>query len=137
MFPALRSRISSPPHLQADPHLQCERPLALGPFADGHFLTVRAPPLHRGPCADGPALTVRMVAQKRNQMRIANNLSSIIFKDLAMIAMKYANSARPTIAHPITHLADPMKGAQMTFVKMHGPMPMMLPFQKASSEQHS
>eukprot|EP00444_Apocalathium_aciculiferum_P048639 CAMPEP_0183503264 /NCGR_PEP_ID=MMETSP0371-20130417/4980_1 /TAXON_ID=268820 /ORGANISM="Peridinium aciculiferum, Strain PAER-2" /LENGTH=51 /DNA_ID=CAMNT_0025698309 /DNA_START=63 /DNA_END=215 /DNA_ORIENTATION=+ len=48
--------------------------------------------------------------------------------DTAICAMRYANSARPTMAQPMTNLASPMKGAQSTFVRMQGPMPMSEPF---------
>eukprot|EP00441_Pelagodinium_beii_P012283 CAMPEP_0197702198 /NCGR_PEP_ID=MMETSP1338-20131121/124217_1 /TAXON_ID=43686 ORGANISM="Pelagodinium beii, Strain RCC1491" /NCGR_SAMPLE_ID=MMETSP1338 /ASSEMBLY_ACC=CAM_ASM_000754 /LENGTH=72 /DNA_ID=CAMNT_0043285999 /DNA_START=167 /DNA_END=382 /DNA_ORIENTATION=- len=65
-------------------------------------------------------------------MSTAKRSSDIILSDFAMIAMKYANSARPTIAHPMTHFGFPMKGAQKTFVMIQGPMPMSVPFQSAS-----
>ena len=38
-----------------------------------------------------------------------------------------ANSARPTMAQPMTQRASPMKRAHKTLVKMQGPMPMMAP----------
>mmetsp|Transcript_62606 Transcript_62606/g.174980 ORF Transcript_62606/g.174980 Transcript_62606/m.174980 type:complete len:103 (+) Transcript_62606:326-634(+) len=38
------------------------------------------------------------------------------------------------MAQPMTHLAGPMNGAQQTFVKMQGPMPIKDPFQKASKD---
>mmetsp|Transcript_148896 Transcript_148896/g.361525 ORF Transcript_148896/g.361525 Transcript_148896/m.361525 type:complete len:235 (-) Transcript_148896:127-831(-) len=39
------------------------------------------------------------------------------------------------MAQPMTNLGRPMKGAQSTFVRMQGPMPMMAPFHKASGER--
>merc|ERR1711953_1167838 len=79
----------------------------------------------------------KMVAYTSAQMMIANTFSSIIFTDFAMIAMKYANSARPTIAQPTTQREGPTKGPQRTFVRMQGPMPIRVPFQKASNENRS
>mmetsp|Transcript_74735 Transcript_74735/g.216906 ORF Transcript_74735/g.216906 Transcript_74735/m.216906 type:complete len:236 (-) Transcript_74735:114-821(-) len=41
------------------------------------------------------------------------------------------------MAQPMTQRALPIKGAQNTFVAIHGMIPIMLPFQKASKESNS
>ena len=65
-------------------------------------------------------------------MHTENTSGDIMFEDAANCAIKYANSARPTIAHPIIHFMLPAKNAQKTLVPMHATRPMMEPFQKAS-----
>mmetsp|Transcript_107847 Transcript_107847/g.281550 ORF Transcript_107847/g.281550 Transcript_107847/m.281550 type:complete len:344 (+) Transcript_107847:45-1076(+) len=76
----------------------------------------------------------KIVAHSRAQMTMEKVSESSSPPDRAIWAIRYANSARPTMAQPITNLEGPMKIAQTTFVKMQGPAPMIAPFQNASTE---
>ena len=78
-----------------------------------------------------------MVAPNNAQMTMANTLSFMIPELFAISAMRYANSALPTMAQPMTKRVSPMKKAQTTFVKMHATAESNMPQMNASKEMSS